>query len=142
MSLTIEIPLIDKLSKATSPASVDTLLRSIATSLLPEVRFRIHNKGLNASASPIGTYSPEYLKKRIKNGKTGNPKVVLSYTRQMQNDFKVIPMQQSYGLGFSNPDDTNKAEWAQERFGLIYALTPDEIKKMQLIIDDWLEKTL
>jgi len=142
MSLTIEIPLLDKLGKATNQSSVDTLLRSIATSLLPEIRFRIHNKGLKADNSAIGTYTPEYLKRRIKNGKTASPKIILSYTRQMQNDFKVIPLQGSYGLGFSNPDDTNKAEWAQERFGKIYSLTPDETKQMQLIIDDWLEKTL
>lgn len=142
MSLTIEIPLIDKLSKVVNPSSVDTLLRSIATSLLPEIRDRIHGEGKKADGSQIGTYTPEYLKRRIKHGKTASPKIILSYTRQMQNDFKVIPLQGSYGLGFSNPDDTNKAEWAQDRFGKIYGLTSEETKQMQLIIDDWLEKNL
>lgn len=122
--------------------SVDTLLRNIAQKLLSDIRERIHEEGLNANGAAIGKYTKDYLRRRIKSGKGSSNKVVLSFTRQMQNDWKVIPLQGSYGLGFSNSFDADKARWAEERFGKIYSLTPDEIKTMQLIIDDWLEQNL
>jgi hypothetical protein len=143
MSLTIDIsPTIQSLGKAVSPASVDTLLRNIAQGLLGEIRTRIHEQGQNAKGSQIGTYSKAYLKRRIKAGKTASTKVVLSYTRQMQNDWKVIPLGGSYGLGFSNSLNADKADWMQERFGKIYALTPSEQKQMEAIISDWLDNLL
>jgi len=138
MSLEITLPT----SVLPTLKSVDSLLRTIASSLLVEMKERIHEQGLNAQGSAIGTYTAQYLKRRIKAGKTASSKVVLSYTRQMQNDFKVIPIQGGYGLGFSNSFDADKAEWAQERFGKIYALTPDEQKAMQLIIEEWLKENI
>ena len=117
---------------------VDTLLRTIAQTLVGDIRERIHEEGLNARGVAIGQYTAEYLKRRIKDGKGSSSKVVLSFTRQMQNDWKVIPIQNGYGLGFSNSFNADKAEWAQERFGAIYKLTPEEIKIMQAIINDWL----
>lgn len=117
---------------------VDTLLRTIAQTLVGDIRERIHEDGLNAKGAAIGQYTAEYLKRRIKAGKGSSSKVVLSFTRQMQNDWKVIPIQNGYGLGFSNSFNADKAEWAQERFGAIYKLTPEEIKIMQAIINDWL----
>lgn len=121
-----------------SVKQVDTLLRTIAQAMLGETKDRIHEQGLNANGAPIGEYSPEYLKRRIKAGKTASKKVVLSFTRQMQNDWKVISVQGGYGLGFSNSFDTDKAQWAEERFGSIYKLTPEELKQVQLIINEWL----
>ena len=117
---------------------VDTLLRTIAQTLVGDIRERIHEEGLNAKGAAIGQYTADYLKRRIKAGKGSSSKVVLSYTRQMQNDWKVIPIQNGYGLGFSNSFNADKAEWAQERFGAIYKLTPEEIKIMQAIINYWL----
>ena len=122
--------------------SVDALLRTIAQTLLGDIRERIHEEGLNARGVAIGQYTADYLKHRIKAGKGSSSKVVLSYTRQMQNDWKVVPIQNGYGLGFSNSFNADKAEWAQERFGPIYKLTPDEIKIMQAIINDWLDKNI
>ena len=103
MNLTIETPILDKLKKATSQSSVDSLLRTIANVMLDETRFRIHNEGLNAKATQIGTYTAQYLKTRIKKyNRTADKKVILSLTGQMENDWKVISVQGGYGLGFSN----------------------------------------
>jgi hypothetical protein len=141
VNLTIEIPILDKLKKATSQSSVDSLLRTIANVMLDETRFRIHNEGLNAKATQIGTYTAQYLKTRIKKyNRTADKKVILSLTGQMENDWKVIAVQGGYGLGFSNSFNANKAKWAQERFGTIYQLTPEEMKQIQLIINDWLTR--
>lgn len=124
------------------PAAVDDLLRIIAQTLLGDIRERIHEEGLNAKGAAIGQYTAEYLRRRIKAGKGSSSKVVLSYTRQMQNDWKMIPIQNGYGLGFSNSFNADKAEWAEERYGPIYKLTPEETKIMQLIINDWLDKNI
>jgi hypothetical protein len=140
MNLTIEIPILDKLQKATSHSSVDSLLRTIAESMLGETRFRIHNEGLNAKASQIGLYAASYLKQRIKKGRSADRKVILSLTGQMENDWKVVAIQNGYGLGFSNSFNADKAKWAQERFGTIYQLTPEERKQVQLIINEWLSR--
>ena len=122
--------------------SVDALLRTIAQTLLGDIRERIHEEGLNAKGAAIGQYTANYIKRRIKAGKGSSSKVVLSFTRQMQNDWKVIPIQNGYGLGFSNSFNADKAGWAEERFGAIYKLTPEETKIMQLIINDWLDKNI
>lgn len=122
--------------------SVDALLRNIAQVILADMKERIHEEGLNAKGAAIGQYTAEYLRRRIKAGKGSSSKVVLSYTRQMQNDWKMIPIQNGYGLGFSNSFNADKAQWAEERFGAIYKLTPEETKIMQLIINDWLDKNI
>ncbi len=141
MNLTIEIPILDKLKAATTPSSVDTLLRTIASAMLGETRERIHEQGLNAKASQIGKYALSYLKVRVKKyNRTADRKVILSLTGQMENDWKVIAVQGGYGLGFSNSFNADKAKWAQERFGTIYQLTPEEQKQVQLIINGWLNR--
>ena len=149
MSLTIDVsPLIQKFSKAFTPASMDSLLRTIAQNALRETRGRIHEQGKNASGSQIGTYSPKYIKTRVKNNRGTSTKVILSLSGQMENDYKVIAVQGGYGLGFSNSLNTKKAEGLQcgnrnlKGYGLIYGLTPDELKSMNLIIEDWIENRL
>ena len=120
--------------------SVDALLRNIAQVILADMKERIHEFGLNAKGAAIGQYTAEYLKRRIKAGKGSSSKVILFYSGQMELNFQMIPIQNGYGLGFSNSFNADKAEWAEERYGPIYKLTPDEIKIMQLIINDWLNK--
>jgi hypothetical protein len=147
MSLTINIDqFISKFSKLATPASVDTLLRDISTNMLRETKARIHEQGKNASGSQIGTYSPTYIKTRVKKNRGTSSKVILSLSGQMENDYKVIPVQGGYGLGFSNSLNADKAQGLQygnrnlKGYGLIYGLTPDETKDMILIIEDWLTK--
>ena len=136
MGLEIIIP------KKVTPSipEVDKLLRTIAQVLLADMKERIHEFGLNARGAAIGQYTADYLKRRIKAGKGPSRKVILFYTGQMELNFQMIPIQNGYGLGFSNSFNADKAEWAEERYGPIYKLTPDEIKIMQLIINDWLNK--
>ena len=81
--------------------------------MLDETSFRIHNEGLNAKSTPIGTYSPSYMKQRLKQGRTSSRSVIFSLTGQMERDWKIIPVQGGYGLGFSNPLNTKKAQALQ-----------------------------
>jgi len=92
----------------------DKVMRAIADSALSLVRPRIHQQGKRADGQPIGTYSNSYLKYRVKKKNRENDgKVVLSLTRNMENDFQVIPTDTGYGLGFNNPDNVKKADWLQ-----------------------------
>lgn len=59
--------------------------------------------------------------------RTNDTKVVISLTRQMENDFVVIPTENGYGLGYNNPDNRNKAAYVEATYNkVIFALTPDE----------------
>jgi hypothetical protein len=99
--------------------SVDSLLRTIAQVLLTDIRERIHEQGLNAKGSKIGIYSSSYLKYRMEKGRGSGSSVILSFTRQMQNDWKIIPVKGGYGLGFSNNINAIKAEALQYGQGTV-----------------------
>lgn len=127
-------------AKLQSLEQSDALLRTVASSMLSETRQRIHEDGKNAAGGQIGTYKKSYLEWRMENGyKTTGPNVKLFLTGLMQNDYKVVPQSKTkYGLGFSNPKNGNKATWAEERFGKIYGLTPNEEQKVQDICDEFI----
>jgi len=97
-----------------SAVQADSLLREISVSMLGVIQKRIHTDGKKADGSNIGTYSDGYLKQRIKNKNLSDPKVVLFYTGQMQNDWKVVPLSDTeYGLGYDNPINVAKADAAE-----------------------------
>lgn len=134
-------------SKLLEVSDKDKVLRTVATSMCFVVRERIHEKGLNAAGSQIGVYSSEYLKVRIKKGKTGSPKVILSFSRQMQNDFAIgeknpIKAGNGWGLGFKNNFNSDKADWMEERYGSIYSLTDGEYKQAQDVANGETNKIL
>lgn len=60
--------------------------------------------------------------------RTADSKVILSLTRQMENDMKVIAIDNhAYGIGFSNPLNYNKAISNQVRYKKpIYSLSEQE----------------
>lgn len=92
----------------------DKVMRGMATAAQSLVRKRIHVEGKRADGQAIGTYSNSYLNYRVKKKNRENDgKVVLSLTRNMENDFQVIPTDTGYGLGFNNPDNVKKADWLQ-----------------------------
>lgn len=145
-------------------ADKENLSKTIASSLVGEVRDRIHVRGLDKDGRPIGNYSKGYMKVRTgigyrnapiitrgKNkGKTRNPgtfskgknigeprpvynrgtdsKVILSLTRQMENDFGIVfNGSDGYGLGYKNELNFKKSQWAEENYRKeIFALTAQE----------------
>ena len=117
------------------------MLREVATTMLAETRERIHEGGKNAAGGNIGTYKKSYLEWRMENGyKSTGSNVKLFLTGQMQNDYKVVPQSKTkYGLGFSNAFNADKAGWAEEKYGKIYGLTPDEQQMVQDICDEFVK---
>ena len=92
----------------------DKVMRAIADSALSLVRPRIHQQGKRADGQPIGTYSNSYLKYRVKKKNRENDgKVVLSLTRNLENDTQVVATETGYGIGFNNPENVKKADWLQ-----------------------------
>ena len=91
------------------------LSEKIAVNMLPIIRTRIHVQGLKADGTAIGEYTSAYLRERQKKfNRTGDSKVILSATRQMENDFSVQPTDRGYGLGFNNDINYLKAMGNQE----------------------------
>ena len=144
---------LDKLSadirkKLLTIADKDKVLRIVATTMCAEVRERIHEEGLNAGGAQIGTYDDKYLKVRQKKyGRTGSRKVIISLTRQLENDFSIgqtnpIKTANGWGLGFKNVFNADKSMWMEEKYGKIWSLTNTEKKQTQQIADGETNKIL
>lgn len=151
-------------AKVRQLGNTDQLLRNIANDLLPEVKTRIHTKGLAADGNEIGTYSPSYMKLRTKGYKsdavtrgknkgqprtikkfnrTNDTKVVSSLTRQQEKDFSVIPSGRGYGLGFKNEVNAEKAEHVEATYNKpIWKLTAEERAKALASAEDYKNRIL
>lgn len=95
----------------------DYLLRPVAIEVLPMMTERIHQKGQAADGSQIGTYSSPYLAYRKKNKRGGDTKVIVSLTRQLENDWSVMETPKGYGIGFTNAFNADKLRWVGEMKG-------------------------
>jgi phage gpG-like protein len=94
------------------------LLRPVATEVIPLMTERIHQKGEASDNAQIGTYNNSYLKLRQKKYKRdASSKIIVSLTRQLENNWAVIATQNGYGIGFLNPFNLQKARWVEENKG-------------------------
>lgn len=105
------------------------LLRPVAIEVLPMITERIHKDGQASDGSQIGTYSNAYLKyARAKAKRGGDTKVIVSLTRQLENNWSVLETTNGYGIGFTNPFNADKLRWVEEVKGkTIGHLTASEI---------------
>lgn len=127
-------------SKLASKEETDKLLRTIASTLTGVMRDRVHVQGKDANEQQIGTYSPEYMKVRTNNFKspkivrginkgqarkkynrTADTKVILSLTRQMENDMSICeknPIKTTYGyaIGYQNELNFEKLTHLEEKY--------------------------
>jgi hypothetical protein len=107
------------------------LLRPVAFGLIDKMTQRIHNEGRGSDGAEIGQYSNAYLQRRQNPpyNRTGDRKIIVSLTRQLENDWSVIATQKGYGIGFKNPFNLQKLRWVEEGKGKkIGDLTQDEQK--------------
>lgn len=122
-------------------AEKDTLLREIAGTLVPEIRYRVHVKGEDADNNQIGTYSPSYMKVRARHNRSSDTNVMLSLTRQMENDMVAIKTGNGWGIGYTNELNYNKAIWNENRYGKpIWELSVNELNIMEEIANKYIEK--
>jgi hypothetical protein len=90
------------------------LLRPVATEVIPMMTERIHQKGQGSDGTEIGSYSNGYLKKREQSGRGKSTKVIVSFTRQLENSWSVLETPNGYGIGFTNPFNAQKLRWVEE----------------------------
>ncbi len=122
-------------------ADQSPLLTAIASSVLAKVAHRIHTQGLKANGSKIGVYSSSYMKIRTANKppRTSSTDVVLSLTRQMELDFTVVAEGNTVGLGFLNSFNLQKAEWMEQQYPGVYAMSDEENETIELVVENYLD---
>lgn len=114
-----------------------------ATALLPEIRRRIHVDGVASDGSKIGTYTSSYLKYRSNNNRSKDSKVILSFTRQMENDISVVAGTSGWAIGYKNDINGKKVNWNEDHFGkVIFHLTKKEQEQVIAIAILELKKAL
>jgi hypothetical protein len=104
------------------------LLRPVCFGLIDKMTQRIHIDGKASDNSAIGTYSSDYLRRRQSTyNRTADSKIIVSLTRQLENDWSVIATTKGYAIGFLNEFNLQKARWVEENKGKkIFSLTTDE----------------
>ena len=129
------------IEKKISRDETDRLLRTIASTLTALMRNRVHVQGKDANDAQIGTYSPEYMKVRTDNFKsqkivrgkkkgqdrkkykrTADTKVVLSLSRNMENDMAICeqnPFKTTYGyaIGYHKEMNFDKLTKLELKYG-------------------------
>lgn len=122
----------------------DYLLRPVMFDLIDLMTKRIHIDGKASDEAPIGTYSKGYLALRQREyNRNNDPKVIVSLTRQLENDWSVIATDKGYGIGFKNPFNLQKARWVEEtKSKRIFSLSPSEEKYASDYFNDLVNKAL
>jgi len=122
----------------------DKMLRTIAFDTAAQMKVRIHQEGKNSDNTAIGEYSNSYIKIREKNRRGTDKKVILSLTRQMENDYGIVGGSGAtgYALGFKNPDNSQKAEWMEDKYGDIYKPTQLEVAHMRVVAEQFITDIL
>lgn len=125
----------DKLLKL---ADKENIPRILAFDTIDLMTNRIHQEGKAASEQQIGTYNKSYLKLREgKYKRSSDPKIIVSLTRQLENDWSVIATTKGYGVGFLNPFNLQKARWVEENKGVkIFSLSTSEENKLSEIVQE------
>lgn len=101
------------------------------------------NKG---KAKPVGVFTkgPRKGQERPKYNRTGDTKVILSLTRQTENDMKAIPTEIGWGIGYSNEDNYNKIIWNEKRYGkkILTELTEQEDEQVGEIAEEYVNQII
>ncbi len=119
----------------------DKMTRLQAVSLMAVLRDRIHVQGRDSSGAQIGTYTPAYIRTRIKAKRGSSSKVILSLTRAMEDSYEVYPITNGYGIGFNTMENMQKARWCEDTYKKpIFAPTVEERALVKQIADDFINK--
>ncbi len=95
------------------------LLRPLAIETIPNMKERIHKEGKASDGEQIGTYSTGYMRTRAENNRSKDTKIIVSLTRQLENDWSLLGTATGYGIGFNNPFNREKAGWVEDQKGKI-----------------------
>ena len=103
------------------------LLRPLAIETIPNMKERIHKNGQASDGGQIGSYSDGYMAEREKANRGEDRKVIVSLTRQLENDWAVVATTKGYAIGFNNSLNFQKAGWVEgNQKKIIFNLSSDE----------------
>lgn len=104
--------------------------RVLSFDLIDLMTKRIHIEGKGSNEAQIGTYNKDYLSLRQrKYSRSKDSKIIVSLTRQLENDWSVIATDKGYGIGFLNPFNFQKARWVESNKAVkIFSLSQTELK--------------
>lgn len=124
--------------------SKEYLLRPVAQEQIRLMHRRIHEEGKASDGMEIGKYSEGYMKIREeKYNRKPDKKVIISLTRQLENDYAVIDTPAGYGVGFNNKFNFDKSKWVQENYGKkIFDMTPKELQAAIDFINELTDQAL
>lgn len=130
----------DQLKKLTDP---NYLLRPVAQEQIRLMHNRIHERGLASDGNQIGIYSTGYMRTREENNRSKDTKVIISLTRQLENDYAVIATERGYGIGFNNKHNFDKANWVQLTYRKrIFDMTNSELNEAIAFINELTEQAV
>ena len=99
----------------------------------------LKNSGVFSKGESVGQARPKF-------NRTPDTKVVLSLTRQMENDMKVIPLRsKTYGIGYSNKINFDKSQWCEATYtseGKIFSLSGDEKQAVNSIVQQFTDNAI
>ncbi len=130
---------IGKLQQLTNP---DKVLRQAVVTMVPEMKNRIQQDGKKSDGSQItspspekfGAYSKQYGKKRAKKGRQIGH-IDLTFNGDMMRNLKPGPTgPNSYGIGFLASEQRKIANYNEEKFGIIFDPTDQELKQSLVTI--------
>ena len=112
-------------------------LRPLAIETIPNMKERIHRDGKATDGGAIGTYSSGYMRERERNNRSKDTKIIVSLTRQLENDWAVIGTSRGYGIGFNNVFNAQKSRWVEEiKKRIIFNLSAEEQEYIRLRITE------
>lgn len=123
-------------NKLAALADKEYIPRRLSFDLIDLMTNRIHNEGKAADGGQIGTYNKSYLSLRQRKYKrSSDSKIIVSLTRQLENDWNVIATDKGYGIGFLNAFNFQKARWVEENKGkVIFSLSQPELQYINATI--------
>lgn len=118
--------------------------RTLSFDLIDLMTKRIHIDGVAADGSQIGTYNKDYLSlRRRKYNRSADSKIIVSLTRQLENDWNVIATDDGYGIGFLNSHNFDKARWVEQNKGKkIFSLSATEQQYVNDTVDQLVKDAL
>lgn len=118
--------------------------RTLSFDLIDLMTKRIHIDGVAADGSQIGTYNKDYLSlRKRKYNRSADSKIIVSLTRQLENDWNVIATDDGYGIGFLNSHNFDKARWVEQNKGKkIFSLSATEQQYVNDTVDQMVKDAL
>lgn len=118
--------------------------RTLSFDLIDLMTKRIHIDGTAADGSQIGTYNKDYLSlRKRKYNRSADSKIIVSLTRQLENDWNVIATDDGYGIGFLNSHNFDKARWVEANKGKkIFSLSATEQQYVNDTVDQLVKDAL